>query len=420
MKKRIIYLFIIIILIIITVSSMHLKNEFFDKKDLNSTSSEITYNLFKEVNRTNKNVNFIFSPLSIEYALSILRDGAKGNTYKEISNALQGYNITKDLNIKNRISIANALFINEFYKNYVSQNYITDMNKKYNADIIFDRLENGYAINKWIKEKTYNLIPNFFEENFEAFVLAIINAVAIDVSWTDKFNCNFTVAEKFTKADKKTIDVAMMKQRSSSEEISYIENENAKGVIKPYLKYNKSGKSTIFNSDTVQLEFIGILPNNDINEYLNSFSNKELDSLINSAKQSNSEININLSLPRFSYDFKMDLKEILNKLGIYDIFSIDKADLSKMTSDKNKALFVSKSYHRATINLNEMGTKAAAATYVSVDFAGPELDEPEIIDIKFNKPFIYIIKEKNNSDILFLGIVHEPELWKSDSEKCSD
>jgi serine protease inhibitor len=350
----------------------------------------------------------------------MLRDGANGNTYNEISKTLGESSLSGSLNVLNGISITNVLFIKEGFKNIISNDYISKINGKYDADIIFDELKTPDVINNWVDKKTYQMISRLLDNVSDNLILGMANAVAINVNWDEKFNCNFTKPGVFTKYTDDTVKVAMMNEVSSNGELTYVSNDKAVGIVKPYLKYDRlTGTKPSPDSDYIQLEYIGIIPNENIKKYINDFSGEELNSLLKSSKISNSKQHINLSLPRYSYEYSIDnMKKLLSNLGMNDMFYPGKSDLSKMTLDNSTNLYVETSIHKAKIELNEKGTKAGAVTYIGIDYAGPAIDKPKTIKISFNKPFIYIIREKESSNILFFGVVYEPEIWDDKTVGC--
>ena len=71
----------------------------------------------------NKEINKIYSPLSIKYALKMLEEGALGNTQTQIRNAMGSVNLTKYKNVEEKLSLANALYINELYKDNINRKY---------------------------------------------------------------------------------------------------------------------------------------------------------------------------------------------------------------------------------------------------------------------------------------------------------
>ena len=129
----------------------------------------------------NENVNKVYSPLSIKYALEMLAEGASGETKAEILSVLGSYKATKYTNTQN-ISLANALFVKDTYKKGINESYSNKINKKYGAELIVDPFANPNNINNWVNEKTLNLIPNI-TNNLNDVDYMLVNALAIDMEW---------------------------------------------------------------------------------------------------------------------------------------------------------------------------------------------------------------------------------------------
>lgn len=111
------------------------------------------------------------------------------------------------------------------------------------------------------------------------------------------------------------------------------------------------------------------------------------------------EDDIEVFLPRFSITADFTLNVILEQMGLTDIFDARKANLSKITQHP---IYLSRIIHKATIDVNEVGTVAAAAT--GAIFAN------KAISPRFyaNHPFAYLIVEKTTSTLLFCGQVRNP------------
>ncbi len=395
MKRIILSIFILLVtslIIFLIYRKLNLKD---DDTNINKDEQNnlFDYSIIHEANKSDG--NYLISPYSIATALSILNEGANNETKTQIEKVLNNYKFNNIINIENRINIANALFIKEMYKNDINNNYIKSIKNKYDAEILFDKYNTPKIINDWASEKTYKMINNVLDEIDPDFILGIMNALAIDVEWKYKFEGEKTFKEKFTNIDNTTIETDMM---HSSNDITYIENENAKGIIKEYEKYGDN-----------ELIFIAILPNSDIKEYINNFNKDELDSLLNNKKVANENLNINLTLPKFKYNYNyLNFKNDLINLGIKNAFNETLADFSNITnSDSNLNLYISDAVHKTYIDLNENGTKAAAITYFGFKNTSIAIKEKEIINIKFDKPFIYIIKDKNNDNIWFFGTIYK-------------
>lgn len=356
------------------------------------SNKDFEYDMIHLVNKETD--NYIFSPYSIAYALSILKEGASGNTRVQIEKVLSSYKLDTMVNVKDRISTANALFIKNDYTNDISKNYINKIKNDFNGEILFDELKTPKVINDWASNHTYGMINNVVDRIDEDFVLGIINALAIDVEWANQFDEHSTNKQEFTTITNKKVEVDMM---HNAEGNYYIENNNAKGVIRNYKKY-----------DNTQLQFIAILPNGNIQEYINNFNKDELKSLLSNTKEPNSKREIKLSIPKFTVDFNYkEFKNDLIKLGITDAFNKDRANFKNMISDgSDLSLYVNDAVHKAHIEFTEYGTKAAAVTYFGMFKNTAMPTEKEIINIVFDRPFLYIIKDKNSDNIWFFGTVY--------------
>ena len=127
----------------------------------------------------NSKENKIYSPLSIKYALAMLRDGTSGETKQQIENVLGETTLPKYKN-NNNLSFANAMFVKKSFQNNVNSDYINTIKTNYNSELVYDLTAKG--INSWISKNTFNLLKDVIEDDYTAdFVL--INALAIDMEW---------------------------------------------------------------------------------------------------------------------------------------------------------------------------------------------------------------------------------------------
>ena len=376
--------------------------------NMKTKSNEFNYNLILNNHEMEeKNKNYLISPYSIEVALNMLRDGASKDTKLEIDKVI-GTRKINDITIKDKVMVANSIFIKKVYEENVLPTYRENLKNNYNADIIIDELTSPNKINDWVNEKTKGMIPKILDEVSPNFVLGLLNALAIDVKWQNEFECEDTISEEFTKADGSKINVEMMHKMG----YQYIKEENVEGIVLPYKKEEGSN---------VELEFIGLIPTGNLDNYLNESLEKDIKNLSNIIKTPiDSDVKeqiVNLSLPRFTYDSGITkFKDLLKNMGIQKAFQ-NNAEFNNMVN--NLDVFVSEAIHKTHIELTESGTKAAAVTYFGVDVTSmPATKEKEYINIKFNKPFIYLIREKNTGEMLFFGLVNEPNLWKGST--CSN
>lgn len=425
MSKRMICVLIIAIIITTITASIVInykskqtnnKNNY-EKPNLKYEDGKFNINLIKTVNIDKKD-NYLISPYSIELALNLLKAGADGETLNEIENVIGTRNINNVI-IKDRISVANAAFIKNKYKDIVKKDYSNILKDKYNSEILYDEFKTPKIINDWVNNKTNGMIDKILDSVDSNFALGLANALAIDVEWDSPFDCSGTRSEKFTKDDGKVISVEMMHKKFTYNGIKYLKNDNANGIIIPYKMYNPTDGKVDYVKGT-NLEFIAILPNKDVYSYINNITTEELDNLEKNAKEPNENLEINLAIPRFKYDYTLDnFKEVLKQMGINLAFDDDLADFTKIMDRSNEYgnLFVGDAFHKTHIELNEKGTKAAAVTYFGMYTNSSMPKEKEKINITFDKPFIYIIRDVKTKEMLFFGTVYEPNKWSGST--CS-
>lgn len=361
------------------------------------------------IKKTKTNSNYLISPYSIRIALNMLKEGANNNTKSEIEKIVDGEVI--EIATNDRVKIANALFIKDVYKDKIKEDFSNSLINNYNSNLLYDSFITPDVINNWVYKNTDGMIKKILDSMDDYFVFGLANAVAIDVEWTSEFECIKTTNEEFTKIDNQKINVEMMHNDYKSDKYKYLESSNAKGIIIPYKSYDGVNN----------LEFVGILPNSDVNSYVDNLTEEELKELFKSAKPASQEYEIILSLPRFKYTYEIpNLKVVLSNMGIKDAFNPNMADFTNVMNrnDMNGNVYVSDAIHKTYIDLNEKGTKAAAVTYFGT--RNTSIMRPKDIEkviVKFNKPFVYMIRDTKTEEILFFGIVFTPNSWNGST--CS-
>ena len=383
-----------------------------------SNETNFDLKMIKETNNMFGKKNYMISPLSIAYALSLLKEGAQNETLNQIENALGDYTLPKTISIKDKVGIANLIFIRNTRKNDIDTSYIKKLQKNYDSEVLFDEFRTPKPVNDWVYKKTFKMIKDPVKELGEDFILGLANAIAIDVEWQNKFECIGTTEQIFTKYNGIKMKTAMMHE---SNDIGYFETNNAKGIVKDYAMYDKTTGERVYqkNKNTLQLEYVAILPENDITSYLKDFNTNELESINKKLRYADDKTDIYYALPKYTYDFDYEnFKGALIDLGIKDVFSGINADLSKMiTKDSILKPYVSEAIHKSHIEVSENGTKAAAVTVFIVNDSAMIEEPKDKISIEFNKPFIYLIREKGTNNIWFFGTVYEPMKW-DDNPKC--
>ena len=414
MKKKYILTFLVVIVLIFGIVScviLYKKKINKDKPTETTTTVKVAtegkfeYKLLQEVDQVNDG-NYLVSPFSIKYALMLLRDGAKGDTYNEIAKVVgQDEAVHMD---NESVKIANALFLKNMYKEYFNPDYAANFLFYHNANIIYDDFYTPAVINSWANEKTDGMIKEVLQDIDPDFILGVANAIAIDVKWKSQFDCDATSSKEFTKKDGTKKNVEMMRNTFEYDgQAEYIESDKAKGIVLPY-------------KDETNLEYIAILPNDNISDYISNFDEKEFNKLLANKQSSSKSLHINLSMPRYSYEYDLSqFATVLKKMGIVKAFNPTEADFTgfmtreNMTKSQVGNLYVSQAVHKTFIELNEAGTKAAAVTFFGVSKATAiDREQFKTIDINLDRTFLYLIREKTTNEILFMGVVNDPNEWK--------
>ena len=95
------------------------------------------------------------------------------------------------------------------------------------------------------------------------------------------------------------------------------------------------------------------------------------------------------------------------------MFNKEKANFGGIAEDIYVSLIVQKTY----IDFMENGTKASAASGETFDMSSTA-EEKEVIEVIFNKPFVYLIRKKGSNNIYFIGIVNTPIEYDETKDVC--
>ena len=365
-------------------------------------------NFLKQAYATDPGNNMVVSPYSMDAVWRLALSGANGETKQEILNTIGARSVSSYPQLKN----ANGLFIRDTFADYVKPEYVAS----FEGDLRYDSFSSPDAVNAWVKENTNDMIEKILDEApNEETVLMLLNAIAMDEKWADEFECDYTSGEDFTTADGQTKTVSMMSGHADR----YFKTANAEGVIREYEEYE----------DGSAFEFVGILPNGSVKEYLEGVNYDEITAMNEGeiedySKEDDGSINVvSVHLPRFSFDYSMPkASQVMQNLGINQAFDENTADFSNMvdlTGSNYENFYVGDVLQRARIEMTETGTKAAAVSAI-VGYATSAIDTNEYnyYNVEFNRPFVYLIRDKASQEIIFAGVVEMPEEWSGST--CSE
>ncbi|XP_076671482.1 leukocyte elastase inhibitor isoform X11 [Andrena cerasifolii] len=341
--------------------------------------------------------NLIMSPLSAAVVLAMAAYGARGETENQFKKVLHlpstdslgtsGYQALIDNinNVKeNTLVLANKVFTAEKFSVKPSYRELTETYFRSITQLVnFAKSDEAAAtINTWVKENTNNRIDGIVSASDldETTALVLVNAVYFKGQWRNKFNPTFTRDMPFHINEQTVKNVPTM-HRQGSYRYGELPNLNAKFVEIPY-----QGN---------ELSMVIILPN-EINGLPMVEKKLQGMSIADILKQGY-EREVQLQLPKFKIEKKIDLNSVLEKMGLTDMFTAH-ANFSGIADNK---LAVSKVVQKAFIEVNEEGSEAAAVTGVILTTRSMVYRTQLMID----HPFVYSI----------VSIVDHPETGDKDA-----
>lgn len=194
-----------------------------------------------------------------------------------------------------------------------------------------------------------------------------------------------------------------------STEFSFLVNDEVKAFAKDLKQYNG-----------VTLQYVAFMPQTTtLDDYINNIDASKLNNIITNLKDVQLEnfkegvvTEIDGFIPRFEFEYDLNLLEDLKKLGVNQVFSMENSNLTNISN--HKPFYISDVRHKSNISFTEDGIKAAAVTTIGgggAGFTGFYYAFPvpvERIDLTFDKPYMFIIRDKDTGEIWFTGTVYEP------------
>lgn len=406
--KRIICLIISAALMIITLagcSSASISGKVYDynsektDKTLVQGNTEFAFDIFKELNRDDKDKSIFISPLSISAALSMTYQGAGGATREAMAEALnyKGLDIKtlnssyknlldylKQADSKIELNINNSIWMRKGEK--IKEDFLKVNKNIFNAHISeldFSKKDAADEINKWIDNSTKGKIKDMVESPIPDDVfMYLINAIYFKGMWAEQFDKKNTFNTEFKSGGAENVQIDMMSRTGS---VEYGEGDGFKAVRLPYGN-GKTAMYCILPEDTLSIDkFIESMNSNKWSEIRSSITMKK---------------DVIIQIPRFKIEYGIkDLKSSLSSLGMEVAFS-DSADFSGIRD--NAA--ISSVLHKAVIEVNEEGSEAAAATVVEVRLTSAIIDPPSFIA---DRPFLFVIADDASETILFMGKLYD-------------
>jgi serpin B len=351
--------------------------------------------------------NLFYSPYSISAALAMTYAGARNATEREMAEVLH-FTIPQarlhpafnqlDLSLTSRgdelegdepgfqLNIANSLWGQKDYDflpdflDLLAENYGAGLRV---LDFEADAEKARQVINDWVLDQTEEKIKDLLPQGIlnGATRLVLTNAIYFNAKWRLPFSESATQDGAFHLLDGSKVTVPLMNR---TESFRYAEGEDYQAVELPYV----GG----------EMAMIVILPSEgSFDAFENAFTTSQLDEILGRFENTS----VNLTMPKFEYESEFGLGETLIAMGMPSAFGVA-ADFSGMDGTLN--LVIEEVVHKAFVAVDEAGTEAAAATAVIM----VEKAILDIVEMRIDRPFLFMIRDHQTESILFLGRVVNP------------
>jgi serpin B len=373
------------------------------EQDVLTGSNGFAFALLREVGRQDAGENVFVSPLSASMALGMTMNGANGPTLDEIQSALGLESLTladanasyrslisllRSLDPSTDFRIANSIWYREGYP--FEQSFFTTTHDYFDAEVGgLDFADPGAVatINAWVDEATGRKIPTIIDEIADDQVMFLINAIYFDGRWRSRFEPAETRQAPFTLEDGTQAPVDLMHQRGT---LTLARGAGYTALDLPY--GNAAFSMTVLLPD----------PGVTVDDVASALTPESWAATLAALDT----VDVDLHLPKLKLSYEKALIPTLQALGIHAAFVPGGADFTRM-SPAGHDLFVSMVLQKTFLEVDEAGTRAAAATVVGI---GETSAGPEPTPFRVDRPFLVAIRERLSGTILFLGrIVTPPE-----------
>ncbi|XP_064158124.1 alpha-2-antiplasmin-like [Anguilla rostrata] len=352
------------------------------KRAVGGAIMKLGLELLKTLKDSPEQPNTIISPLSISLALSQLALGAVNETEQLLLHALHAdalpcyhkvlRGLLKQLH-GGALQVATRLYLKPGFK--VKEAFAKESLHMYKSDTM--ALAGLEEVNKWVEKATKGVITNFLSSVPADLVLMLINAVHFKGQWQARFDTRFTSKDLFYLNDKEVVHVDMMLGPKYPLSLLIDVDLDAMVALFPF----KQGMSLLVvmpSSGQVNMSAIGA-----------KLNTTDLYARLGRPKT------MQVKLPKFTLEYGSELKEAFTSMGLGELFS--RPNLAKIADG---SLLVSSVQHKSSMELNEEGAEATAATSVTLSRSNPTFS--------VNQPFFFALMDDKTQTPLFLGVVRNP------------
>jgi serpin B len=343
--------------------------------------------------------NLFLSPAGLAFALSMVQNGARGETLRQMAATLRVADIAPaDLNTANKalldrlnslepklkLEIANGLWADR--KAVIEPAFAAVNKSAFNAEVFSADFKDPAlvkTINDWVSAHTDGKIPQMMQGPLDPMLrLIVLDAIYFKGAWLDPFDRKRTRDLPFTLAGGQAVQHPRMVR---SGDFSYREDETFQAVELPYA------------GGDIGMDVF--LPKGGLDEFLRSFTAENFERWTGRMESRRGTV----ELPRFKLQNEYDLKPVLAAMGMALAFT-PQADFRGISRER---LHIGWVKQKTYVDVNEEGTEAAAVTGIGVG-AMMVRREPPPFRMVVDHPFLVALRERKTGLILFLGAISDP------------
>lgn len=368
-----------------------------------SATNSFGFNLLKEVNATFADSNVFMSPLSASMALGMTMNGAEGTTFTEMRSTLRLGTRTYDelnssyqsliellrgLDPKVEFQIANAIYYDLADMGAaVEPAFLSQSQEFFDAEVkgLDFRLAGTVdTVNAWASRNTNGRIPKIIDEIQAQIVMLLMNAIYFKGDWRAGFKTAETSSQPFHALRGTDVTVQMM---------------HRKGGFRQGRIANATVAELPYGGDAFVMTIL--LPDENLN--INSFLASLTPAMWQQATANLDSSRVDLYLPKFKLAWEDTLNDELKRMGMIQAFRPNEARFTRISRSLGESLYVDFVKQKAFVDVNEVGTEAAAVTVVGIGVTSAP------IPVRIDRPFIFAIRERLSGTVLFLGKIVEPK-----------
>lgn len=359
--------------------------------------------LLARVNATRGAENVFLSPLSASMALGMVLNGASGTTYDEMRSTL-GFGtmsrteiitayrdliaMLRGLDPKVDFRIANSVWYRDTFASAIAPDFLSEAKSYFDATsagLDFARPAAVQTINDWVTTATNGKIDSIIDSIGQEIVMLLVNAIYFKGDWREGFDRSKTANAPFTTLSGSTISVPMM-HRTDTMRVGEFDGRTVVDLG--------------YGGDAFTMTIV--LPR--VGETVNALVASLTPTVWSSAVASLAPGDVELSMPRFALKWEAELNDPLKAMGMPTPFVAGGADFTRLSPTQGRELYISYVKQKTYVDVNEVGTEAAAVTGVGIGVTSVPLRTV----VNVNRPFVFAIRERLSGTMLFLGKVVAP------------